>query len=57
LEDRGLDPHLAPAGFEPFFEKIVLATRLREVRALIGFTRIESPDDYADIGEQLSGWS
>jgi hypothetical protein len=57
LKDRGLDPHLAPAGFEPFFEKIVLAARLREVRALIGFTRIESPDDYADIGEQLSGWS
>ena len=29
----------------------MLATRLREVRALIGFTRIESPNDYADVGD------
>ena len=28
------------------FEKIVLVERLREVRALVGFTRIESPGDY-----------
>jgi len=35
-----------PAGFEDVFTKIVLAERLREVRALVGFTRIESPGDY-----------
>ena len=35
-----------PARFAKYFDKIVLAERLREVRALIGFTRIESPGDY-----------
>ncbi len=40
-----------PRGFEDYFSTIVLADRLREVRALVGFTRIESPGDYADSGE------
>ena len=35
-----------PERYSPYFEKIVLAERLREVRALVGFTRIESPSDY-----------
>jgi hypothetical protein len=35
-----------PEGYRHFFEKVVLVERLREVRALIGFTRIESPGDY-----------
>jgi hypothetical protein len=35
-----------PEGYKHFFEKVVLVERLREVRALIGFTRIESPGDY-----------
>jgi hypothetical protein len=35
-----------PDRYAPFFEQIVLAERLREVRALVGFTRIESPSDY-----------
>jgi hypothetical protein len=35
-----------PDSYRKQFEKIVLAERLREVRALIGFTRIESPGDY-----------
>lgn len=35
-----------PTGYTDYFEKIVLAERLREVRALVGFTRIESPSDY-----------
>lgn len=35
-----------PNGYRRQFEKIVLVERLREVRALIGFTRIESPGDY-----------
>ena len=29
----------------------MLAERLREVRALIGFTRIESPGDYTELGD------
>jgi hypothetical protein len=35
-----------PERYAKYFEKIVLAERLREVRALVGFTRIESPSDY-----------
>ncbi len=35
-----------PTRYSKYFEKIVLAERLREVRALVGFTRIESPSDY-----------
>ena len=31
--------------------KVVLAEKLREVRALIGFTRIESPGDYTELGD------
>ena len=35
-----------PKRYARYFEKIALAERLREVRALVGFTRIESPSDY-----------
>ena len=35
-----------PSRYAKYIEKVVLAERLREVRALIGFTRIESPGDY-----------
>lgn len=48
--ERGRDFQLRaaapPARYAKYFEKIVLAERLREVRALVGFTRIESPGDY-----------
>ena len=37
---------MPPKRYAKFFEKIVMAERLREVRALVGFTRIESPSDY-----------
>jgi Domain of unknown function (DUF1998) len=40
---KAVDP---PDGYAQFFERIVLVERLREVRALIGFTRIESPRDF-----------
>ncbi len=40
---RAVDP---PDDFTKFFEKIVLVEKLREVRALIGFTRIESPREF-----------
>jgi hypothetical protein len=39
---------LAPSGFGQFFEDTVLVERLREVRALLAFTRIESKGDFAD---------
>ncbi len=35
-----------PEGYTAFFDKIVLAEKLREVRALIGFTRLESAYDF-----------
>ena len=37
-----------PNGFESFFEDTVLVERIREVRALLGFTRIESNADFAE---------
>jgi hypothetical protein len=38
----------APLGFEELFEETVLLEKLREVRALLGFTRIESTGDFAE---------
>ncbi len=46
--DFELTPVAPPTGFEAYFEKVVRVERLREVRALVGFTRIDSPGDYAD---------
>jgi hypothetical protein len=40
---RAVEP---PDGYENVFDKIVLVERLREVRALIGFTRIASARDF-----------
>lgn len=40
-----------PTGYERWFSRVVLVERLREVRALIGFTRIQSPGDFVDAGE------
>ena len=38
-----------PERYSAQIEQVVLAERMRQVRALIGFTRIESPGDLADI--------
>lgn len=45
-----LRPVAPPAGYETYFDKTVLVERLREVRALVGFTRIQSPGDFDDAG-------
>jgi hypothetical protein len=37
-----------PTGFAQFFEDSILLEKLREVRALLAFTRIESKGDFAD---------
>ncbi len=47
--DFRLIPVEPPMGFRALIDQVVLAERLREVRALIGFTRIESPGDLADV--------
>ena len=41
----------APAEYGHLIEQVVLVERLREVRALTGFTRIESLSDYAEEEE------
>lgn len=46
-----LKPEDPPTGYDTYFTKTVLIERLREVRALVGFTRIESPGDLSDIGD------
>jgi hypothetical protein len=38
----------APLGYETHFEQTILMERVREVRALLGFTRIESKGEFAD---------
>ena len=61
---RTVDP---PIDFTSHFEKIVLVEKLREVRALVGFTRIMSPRDFdnpkdvpedrrADISRKKPSW-
>ena len=40
-----------PSGYEDYLEQVVLVERLREVRALIGFTRIEAPGDFSEMLE------
>lgn len=40
-----------PKAYQPYLERVVLAERLREVHALLGFTRLESPDGFGDLEE------
>lgn len=37
-----------PSALSPFFSRIIRITRLREVRVLLGFTRVDAPDPDAD---------
>ncbi|MGL5195945.1 MAG: DrmB family protein, partial [Chroococcales cyanobacterium] len=41
----------SPQNYTDYFKQIVLVERLREVRALIGFTRLQSPGDFTDLDE------
>lgn len=41
----------APATYRDLIERVVLVERLREVSALVGFTRITSPNDFTEVGE------
>jgi hypothetical protein len=40
-----------PKSYKKLFDKVVLVERLREVRALVGFTRIGSPGDFSEPAE------
>ena len=44
-----------PKGFDTVFEDTVLVERIREVRALLGFTRIESNADFAEATSLQDG--
>jgi hypothetical protein len=48
-DDLRLRQVAPPRAYEDLFEKVVLVERLREVRALIGFTRIDSPGEPDEI--------
>jgi hypothetical protein len=50
-KDWQLKPIPAPTDFQDIIEKVILVEKMREVRALIGFTRIQSPGDFTDTGE------
>ncbi len=47
-DDFRLRQVAVPQGFEGVLDKVVLVERLREVRALVGFARLEAP---AELGE------
>ncbi len=40
---------VVPKGYESILRRVVLVERLREVRALLGFTRIQSPRDFDSV--------
>ncbi len=47
-EDFRLEQVAVPQGYTGFFDKVVLVHRLREARALVGFTRIQSPGEFGE---------
>lgn len=51
MADFHLTTVSAPQGYDAWIEKVVLAERLREVKALVGFTRIDSPGDFGETLE------
>jgi uncharacterized protein DUF1998 len=50
-EDFELRPVSVPTGYERLIESVVQVPRLRVVKAMTGFTRIDSPGDYSDIAD------
>jgi hypothetical protein len=44
-DDFRLRPEAPPSRFAGRIEQVVLAERLREVQALVGFTRVDAPDE------------
>lgn len=43
-----------PSYLKHYFSRVIRITRLREVRVLMGFTRVEAPDPDADADEQTN---
>lgn len=42
----------SPTRFTPYIERVLLLERLREVNALLGFTRVEAPEESEDPNER-----
>ncbi len=42
-----------PAGYERQIKRVLLLERLREVNALLGFTRVEAPDEAISMGQEV----
>nr|BBH92342.1 hypothetical protein KTA_05410 [Thermogemmatispora argillosa] len=49
VDDFRLRPVEVPEGYGGVLARVVLVERLREVQAMIGFTRIEAPDELLDL--------
>lgn len=54
-EDFRLREAAIPDGFENTLARVVLVERLREVRALVGFTRIDAPGEFGEQPDAASG--
>ncbi len=46
------EPVDVPQGYESHLASVLLLTRLREVNALLGFTRVEAPEETGQIDDQ-----
>jgi hypothetical protein len=44
-----------PGGLESVVDKVVLVEKLREVRALVGFTRIDAPGEFGESPDDVGG--
>ncbi|MCS6772705.1 MAG: DUF1998 domain-containing protein [Thermoflexales bacterium] len=54
-DDFRLRPVPVPARYRPVLSQVVLVERLREVRAFVGFTRIDAPGEIADLDCEIVG--
>lgn len=52
-DDFQLRSSPVPPHYERYFDKIVLVERLREVKALVGFTRIYPPADFSETADTV----
>lgn len=50
-DDFRLRPVDVPAAYTGVIDRVVLVERLREVRAIAGFTRLDSPGEFSELGD------
>lgn len=50
-EDFRLRSVAVPAGFTDVLAQVVLAERIREVRSLVGFTRVDAPGEWGEVSD------